>query len=264
MSATTVDLTAFNTGMARFVRTLGIEAPRVVKKEAGELLKELVMTTPIADSKKVESGVMGKFNSISDSQNSSSAGINGKPSKGGGVVWYAVGSRFLMGVAPEKDMRGATVQGLSSVLNRITKGGKSLSYSFKNRNSRQRVLISQTILTKQSTLRKLVAQIRSHRGRLKAGWLGSPGQSWDILQPSGANLPGEVVMRHKAVARGYAQDELNVVNHPAFSIANTARGVGNKKNNLNWIVKRALETRAIKMAANALLFMRGKKHVSDY
>ena len=256
----TVDISGFNRGMTGFVDKLGIEGPVVLKKEMGELLKTLVKLTPGADIKKIQQNISGKFNTIADDRNSNAEWAKGGGKVGAsGILWYAVDSNYLSGIAPEKDMRGASVEQLKPILYRITKSGHRLNLPIKD-HPHQRALIYQTILTKASTVKKLIAAKIKNRGRLKAGWLAA----WDFLSPRGGNQPPAWVMRHKSGARGWFQDGLGVKGFPTFTIANAAVGVGNKKNNVEWIARKALDLRAKAMKVNLMLFMRGKKHLSDY
>jgi len=257
----TVDISGFNRGMTGFVDRLGIEGPVVLKKEMGELLKTLIKITPPKDPAKtrgsIGNSISTKFAAAGDSDLSEHGG-GGKVGKSG-ILWYRTDSDFLRGVAPENDMRKASVEELRPLLYRLRKSGRQI-LPFRHPRDQQRVMILQTVLTRRSTVNKLIAQIKGHVGRLKAGWLAS----WDRLSPGGGNQPPQWVTRHKAGARGYFVDGLGVKGFPSFTIANTAVGVGNPRNNLTWLVQGALNIRAKAMRANLALFMKGKKHLGDY
>jgi hypothetical protein len=248
--------------MTGFVDRLGIEARVVLKKEMGELVKTLVRITPAADVVKLKAFNESQFEKVGDSNNSNVSHAHGGGWKIGksGILWYAVDSNFLRGIAPEKDMRSASAEELKALSYQITKKGHALNLPFRNRKTSQRVLLAQTILTKASTVKKMIALKLKNRGRLKAGWLAA----WDFLSPGGGNQPPQWVTRHKVGAHGYFLDGLGVKDHPMFTIANFAAGVGNSRNNLDWLVQKALNIRAKAMQANLGLFMRGKKHLSDY
>ena len=261
MSLTTVDVSGFNRGMTGFVDQLGIEGPVVLKKEMGELVKTLVKLTPGADPEKIQKNIRGKFDTIADINNSWSSNGHGL-GETNGIEWYYVDSQFLHGVAKTADKRDASVEDLKKILYTITKTGHRLNVPIKGHKT-QRALISQTILTKASTVKKLIAAKIKNRGRLKAGWMAAVLKG--ELQLIGGNKPPGWVMRHvNSGLRGYSLNGLGVKNYPTFTIANTAAGVGNRKNNLNGLVQKALNIRAAAMKANLLLFMRGKKHLSDY
>lgn len=259
----TIDISGFNRGMTGFVDRLGIEAPIVLKKEMGELLKTLVKVTPPRSAEKTREGIerdiRSRFASIeydhAYEDRHYNKGVVG-PSR---VLWYAVDSKFLRGIAPDKDMRKASVEQLERLRWRITPHGR-LNLPFRFPHKRQRVLLYQTILTKRSTVKRLIAKTQRHVGRLKAGWLAA----WDHLGPRGGNQPPGWVMRHMVGNQGWFLDGLGVKNHPTFTIANFAVGIGNRRNNMNWIVQNALNIRAKAMAANLRLFMRGKKRLIDY
>lgn len=254
-----VDISGFNRGLTGFVDQLGLSGPVVLKKEMGELVKTLVRITPGADSKKIRADISRKFETIGDSENSNHDTHGGGKEGNQGINWYHFTSSFIHGVAEQNDKRDASVEELKALSYQITRGGHRLNVPIKG-HSRQRALIYQTILTRASTVKKLIAEKVRNRGRLKAGWLAS----WDFLKPSGGNQPPQFVMRHKSGARGYYLNGLGVKNFPSFTIANTAAGVGNARLNLDWIVQKALGLRAKAMKTNLALFMRGKKNLADY
>ncbi len=260
-ATTEIDFSRFNAGMAGFVSKLGIESVKVVRKETGELIKSLVRLTPAADSKKITSFLTNKFDTLADERNSSTDWNHGGGKAGsGGMIWFCVTSNYLIGVAPEKDMRGASVDELKRLSYQTTKGGKRLNVPIRN-HKHQRALIHQTILTKASTVKKLIAAKIKNRGRLKAGWLAAVfGNSITL---DGGSQPPEYVMRHRGNG-GYFIDELGRNGFPSFTIANTSAGVGSKTNNLNWLVQRASDIRAKAMQTNLSLYLRGKKFIGDY
>ena len=261
-TATTVDISGFNRGLAGFVDRFGIEARVVLKKEMGELVKTLVKTTPGADVEKLKTFNENKFAKLGDAQNSEAKWANGGGKVGAsGILWYAVDSNYLSGVAPQDDKRNATPEELEKFSWRITKGGR-LNLPIKG-HARQRALIYQQILTKASTVKKMIALKLKNCGRLKAGWLVAVARGDLFL--TGGNQPPQWVKRHMSATHGgYSIDASATKNFPSFTIANRAHGIGNRTLNLNWIVQQALNIRAKAMASNLGLFMRGKKHLSDY
>lgn len=246
--------------MQGFVTKLGIEAPRVLKKEMGELVKTLVKTTPAADAKKIRAQTQAKFDLVGDEKNSSFEGRSGGMRGKGDIIWYAVDENFLRGVAPAMDKREASVAELKALSYHITRKGR-LSFPIRG-HRQQRALISQTVLTKRSIVNKLAADKAKSRGRLKAGWMASVFAGAITL--TGANRPPQWVTRHRQGVRGYFIDGLGVKDFPRFTIANTAAGVGNPKTNMDSIVNGALKIRAEAMKKNLLLFMNGKKKITDY
>ena len=248
--------------MTGFVDKLGLSGPLVLKKEMGELLKTLIRTTPPKNPTKTRASisdtVSSRFEAAAEDRSFERSHYNGQVGASG-ILWYQVDSKFLRGVAPDKDMRKAGVEELEALRWRITPKGR-LNLPFKHPHKSQRVLIYQKILTRKSTVNKLIAKLKTHVGRLKAGWLAS----WDFLSPTGGNQPPQWVTRHKSGARGYFVNGLGVKGYPTFTIANTAKGVGNQKLNLNGIVRTALAIRAKAMSANLRMFMRGKKNMADY
>jgi hypothetical protein len=169
----------------------------------------------------------------------------------------------LFGVAPESDMRESDQSTLLKVYYRTyrRKSGRAyIELPFNHPRKIQRVAISTKLLTTKKQVRGLATKIKGHVGRLKAGWLAA----WDRVKPTGGNMPPNWVWKHKSGAKGYFIDGLTSKDFPTFTIANTALGVTNKKNNVGWIVTNALNIRGKAMAKNLTLFMRGKKNLSDY
>ena len=262
MSKTTVDISGFNRGLTGFVDKLGLSGQVVLKKEMGELVKTLVKSTPGADPEKLRKNISFKFDAIGDSNNSWSRNGHGL-GETNGIEWYSVDSRFLYGIAEQNDKRDASVDDLKKLLYTITKSGHRLNVPIKGHKT-QRALISQTILTKVSTVKETHrSQAQESRRRLKAGWMAAV-FSGALQLTSAATSRRNGVTRHRTGVRGYFLNGLGVKNFPTFTIANTAAGVGNSKLNLDWLVQKALTIRAKAMKTNLTLFMRGKKNLSDY
>jgi hypothetical protein len=258
------DLTNFSRGMAGYVDRLGLQGPVVLRKETGELAKTLIRLTPPRDPdktrKSIESGVRSKFSELEISTQ------RGSQMGKGEVTWYAANSRYLFGVEADKDMTKAGVEelrGLYYTLKRVDHGEHRRIRQilpFRNRNTRQQVALLQNVFTKKSTRTALIAKIKNNIGRLKAGWL----VGYDRLRPGGGNQPPAWVTRHRSGARGWFIDAAATKNFPSFTIANTAVGVGNPKNNLTGIVRAAIGLRVKAMKANLALLLSGKKNLSDY
>lgn len=262
MITATVDISKFNRGMTGFVDKLGIEAKVVLKKECGELLKSLVRVTPPREPAKtrasIDANVGGAFNSFG-TEHRSFAGTD-EAAGPSGIKWYAWDNKHLFGVAPDKDMRQASQSDLLSVYYRrfIRSNGRAyIEVPFKHPRKTQRVAISVKIMTGKAQVRSLAVKIKSHVGRLKAGWLAS----WDRLQPTGGNQPPNWVWRHKQGAHGYFIDGLGNKDFPSFAIANYSKGAGN---GLNFVIQNALRIRVKAMQKNLTFFMKGKKNLSDY
>lgn len=259
MITATIDISKFNRGMAGFVDKLGIEAKVVLKKETGELLKTLIKVTPPADPSKTRNRIKQQVASRFDE--ASSVDVTGIDQAGeSGIVWTRHTKKYLYGISRELDKRSeSNVKRAAALYYGLTAKGRRILPFLKPR-KRQKVYLRQRIFLQSGMKKKIGAYFAKHVGRLKAGWLAS----WDVLAPTGGNQPPKWVTRHKQGARGYFIYGLGIKNYPTFIIANTAAGVGNKKNNLDWLAQKALAIRAKAMKTNLALFMRGKKNVGDY
>lgn len=256
---TTVDTSLYTSGINGLVEFMKGKTKLVLHKETGELLKTLIKFTPRSSSKKIAASISNKFATIASFQveNKKAARAIVK----NGIKWIHHDSNFLWGVAPESDMTGATVDELKKLNYALSASGKSEIKDFKKpRKGGQRVLIFRTILTKSSTVKKLIAAKSKNAGRLPAGWLAG----WDKLSPKGGNMPPNLVMRHKSGCRGTFVDASGNWVQPYFQISNTAEGVGSKRNRVKAIAAFALDLRGKAMAKNLRVMIKGKRRVKDY
>lgn len=254
-------MTAFNQGMAGLIRKCKLDAPTVVRKEAGQLIKELVDLSPPSNkfkggsksktAKSIADGVMFSFQSISDARNSDASWL-GKSEKSG-IRWFSVDSNFLHGVAPARDMRKASVEELRRLRFAITKSGKRLNQPIKG-HAKQRALIYQTIITKAATLKKLIPRLQKNIGRLKAGWLVAVTRGQAVLS---GKQPPQWVTDHATGARGDTVNGLAIPNNPSLTIINSAKGISQK--GVDFIVSSAVRNRAAKMAAVTREILAGSK-----
>jgi hypothetical protein len=256
-----VDMTRFNRGLAGLIQKARLNAQTVVRKETGELIKTLVKVTPKAEPNRIRIDVNSKFEStgMSDYAKSQLTGGIGV-STGSGVFWYQATRKFLFGVTDQSlDMRGASADELMKLSYELTaKGRRTLDFKYPRKS--QRVLLSQKVLVKQATLKKVIAEKIRRRGRLAAAWLVSV--SAGRIKLTGGNQPPEFVMRHASGAMGRYIDGTGDEKKPRFEIANSAPGV--QLAQVKPLVAIAVNVRAKAMAENLRYFMRGKKRLSDY
>ncbi len=259
----------FQQGLAALVHGAGLNSKLVVRKESAEALKSLVRMTPPRDRGKtagdIKMGVQFKLGLLNRNQGDFDR-IEAKEGSTG-VKWYAASGEYLFGVARDSDMRNSDVKSLLNVYYKTKNVQKHarVVVGFKNRKgSRQKVAILTKVITKASNRRAVISKIQSHIGRLKAGWLGNMGVTFSRLKPAGSNMPQEWVMKHRANARGQSFDFTDNGDKPQFVMTNFAVGVENPKNQMDWICESVLAVRAKAMQKNALLFMSGKKQISDY
>lgn len=269
---TEVNFDNFTAGMQGFVDKLGVSGPVVMKKEMGELVKTLVRITPASQTNKIQQEVFNRFTVLAHNSvtfNSVKAGIG--PS---GIKWYRWNSGGLYGAEPDQDKTDASVEDLRALYystrvsmtrsdgSTVTGGRAYRVLDFKHPRKTQKVFLAAKYLIKRATATKLAQKIARSRGRLKAGWMAAVfGGALDL---TGGNLPPQWVTRHRAGVAGYFVNGLGNKTFPSFTIANTAAGVGNPKNNLNALVRTALAIRSKAMATNLRQFMAGKKHLGDY
>lgn len=264
MITATVDTSVFNYGIAGLIHKVGLQSRVVIEKETGELMKTLVRTSPPRDPKKtresIKKSVSQRFNSLA-SQDSEFESKNAKLG-GTGVKWYAATDKFLYGVAPDSDMRNATVETLRKVLYRAkTVAGKTrIVVPFKHPRKLQRVAILTKVLVKKAQQTALITRISKNIGRLKAAWLVAATNG--PIKLSGGNQPPGWVLRHAQGAKGRYINGLADPAKPTFTIANFAKGIGQRQ--VNGLVQLALNIRAKAIQANIGFFLSGRKKLSDY
>jgi hypothetical protein len=254
-----VDMSLFNRGIAGLIQKAKLNSRDVVEKESGELMKTLVRTSPPRDPKKtresIRTTILGRFEMVDMNPHPKYTGKIG-PS---GILWYFADKDFLRGVAPDKDMRDASVKELARIRHQITPEGR-LKLPFKHPRRNQQVLLYQNLAVKQATLKKLIAQEQRKVGRLKAGWLVAVSKG--VIRLSGSNQPPKWVRDHIMGARGDFRNGLSNAEFPSFTIINFAKGIG--KRSVRSLVQMAVNIRGKAMSANALLFAKGKKQIADY
>jgi hypothetical protein len=254
-----VDMSLFNRGVAGLIQKAKLNSRDVVEKESGELMKTLVRTSPPRDPKKtreaIRTTILGRFEMVDMNPHPKYTGKVGQS----GILWYFADKDFLRGIAPDKDMRDASVKELARIRHQITPQGR-LKLPFKHPRRNQKVLLYQNIVVKQAILKKLITQEQRKVGRLKAGWLVAVGKG--VIRLSGGNQPPQWVQRHVMGARGDFQNGLSNTEFPSFTIINRAKGIG--KRSVRAIVQMAVNIRGKAMAKNALFFAKGKKQLSDY
>jgi hypothetical protein len=261
-----VDMTGFNAGMAGLVLKVGLNSRVVIKKETGELIKELVRNSPPKNPTKTRESIKGNvgknFNILRDGQDANFEGLDEKTSSTG-VKWYAASPKYLYGGLPESDMRKSSQADLLQIHYRTKSVDlhKRVILPFKNPRRMQRVALLQKIVTTKSQVNALIRRIQSHVGRLKAAWL-APVVDGKITL-SGGKMPPQWVTRHAdGQSPGAYIDGLDIKGAPRFTIINRAKGISNQY--VNFFVQLAVKSRAASMRTNAALLFSGKKKLSDY
>jgi hypothetical protein len=259
MITANVDMTPLHEGIAALVHHVGLEAKLVVRTEMGELIKTLVRTSPPEDPKKtrdsIRESILMRFEMVDMNPHPKHQGKIG-PS---GILWYFWDEGFLRGVAPDKDMRDASVKELAVIRHQITPEGRRV-LPFKHPRKKQRVLLYQNIAVKQATLKKLITQEQRKVGRLKAAWLVIVGAGRLVL--NGGNQPPQWVRRHIEGARGDYDDNSEDKKSPKITITNYAKGINQKS--VDSLVEMAVNIRGRAMQKNAAMMFEGRKSISSY
>lgn len=256
MITSRIDMTGFNRGIVGLIKTLRVQPRVVIAKEAGELIKTLVKTSPAAKAPRIKDDIMRKFEWSGLDMN---ANLQGQKA-GSGLTWVGVNGDYLTGIDPVLDMRDASVEELKDLAYQMTKRGR-IKKPFIHPRKKQQVLILTKVLTKLSTVKKLAAAKAKNRGRLKASWLTAVRDG--VIKISGGNMPPKWVTDHvNWGTRGYWRNGMNVPFSPSFTIASYAKGLTVKAE--RFFIQRALNIRAKAMLANMKHFAEGKKPLSSY
>jgi len=251
-------MTGFNAGMAGLIQQCRLNSRVVVKKEAGELIKQLVKLSFPKDRNATRASIARTVATRFDE--ASRRDYLDSRITPGGVRWTRKTRKLLYGVANQLDWRNVTdVERVRKAYYTIRRGGRQVVPFLKPRKV-QKVSFSRSIFLQAGMVGKVIKKIQRNVGRLKSGWLVSVAKG--AIQISGSNMPPAWVTVHAAGARGRFEDRSNVPDNPAFVIANSATGITQK--GMDFIVALAVKSRAAAMVTNAKFFLSGKKKLSDY
>lgn len=219
---------------------LKLDSARVLRLELQRFVNTLIHITPpeyrseLED--KIRHNVPMAFESLGDMRDDSGSFTETSKSGRGDVVWYRFTPNAIFGFKSDEDMRKATVDELYRMYwesGLTLKGRQNVGTRGK-----QKIYITQKIVTKASQIKALVRKMVGHVGRLKAGWM----PSWVALgSPHGKFSPPPWVTRHEVGARGYFVNNLADKDMPEFQLENHAKGSSQPK--LRWLISNALQIR---------------------
>jgi hypothetical protein len=212
------------------ISTLQLSAPQELRRQAGLLARTLIQIMPPSDAAKTRGNIekhvkiLAGYTAPGDIPDTDwdSPQRAGK-SDHGDVIWNTFQPLALGGTAREMDVRGDSTEQLYQRLfsaERWSKHGRALV----GHRGKQDVWIKHQLLIKKATLAAVVRKVKDHYGRLKAGFI----PAWIQLgSPEGGQgaIPG-YLSKHIRGARGTSYDELSVVDNPAFTLINFAKGCG--------------------------------------
>jgi hypothetical protein len=238
-------LQRWNSYIAGKIDFTHLAGKEVVRVEAGRLVQTLIKVTPPAEPARTRESIEGRvdrtFQVLGTENGRSWVDLDQGGKHGyGDVAWYAFQSNAIFGVARDADMTGASAAELYAVYQankRQNKQGRIIA----GRRGKQTVYIWKKITTLASEVRKLKTRLKSHVGRLKAGWC----PAWDKLgQPRGTYAPPRWVTDHNVEGKvqGYAINLIDDPRFPQFTLENHAKGAGS--DTMNGLVKTALDIRS--------------------
>lgn len=253
-------------GLRALIQKCGLNARDVVRKETGELIKTLVRISPPKSPGptrlKIDETIQSKFAAMAEVETDFERNKSKESSTG--VKWTGATSAHLFGIMKNSDMRKSSQADLLQVYYRIrgvSKNNFQIVVPFRGRVTHQKVAIKTKITTTKAQVNSLVKRIQGHVGRLKAGWLAAVVRG--VVQITGTPVPPQWVLRHaNSGVRGRFINGLSDGQFPRFTIINSAKGINGS--NSQYFIRSAVAIRAKAMKANALLFMKGKKKLSDY
>lgn len=260
MNATvSVDLSKFNTACAVYSNELKKTPREVVTEQSGLLMVDLGRNLPPRDPDKtkatIEASVNRKFSILSTStvENTFTAGGGGKEGHGD-VHWIGSSSQALFGVAQEQDKMGATAEDLRSLFYSTTKGGKQ----WFGQRGKQKVYISQRVLTKDSTRKKLVKMIQDRVGLLRASFCLGLGEV------NAKQRPPAFVMKHLATGKvkGSFINGLGLPYKAEFTIISNATGCTSEK--ATYFLQGALDRRGEAMISRIGYLQREAKKKAGF
>ena len=232
----------------------GGDVSELTKDESRLLALGIMKVAQPRDRKKtgdrIKDSVRNRFASLGDSYTPT-----GKQNSDG-VVWYRSDSKFLYGVAEDKDYRKASLDALAEVYYQARKGddGKMrLVSDFKSpRPSGQRKAVLRKVIANKSDVNRLITFAKTAIGKLPASWLATAKQI-----DNSANAP-QWISRHlkggnKTTKSITDLSGLNNVEHPSTTFGSKARGV----NRFGRAVQFAVNLREKKLAWRLKLILSG-------
>jgi hypothetical protein len=205
------DIAAFNSRLKARFTMLGGRMPIIVKRQAGYLCRTLINLTPPRDRDKTAEKITNQVNKRFATFSTKYETIRASKKAGhGDTRWYAFSPTAIYGVAKKDDLRDATSEQLYQLYfkRQLNKDGRFQA----GKRGKQAVYLMQRIMTKKSTVNKLIARLVKHIGRFKAGW----SIGWEQCGSPGSALPMWIA-RHAGKAngaRGYAIDGLGIPGGP--------------------------------------------------
>jgi hypothetical protein len=250
-----LDISGWNAKAARYVTELGIDGQKVIKTQAGLLVRTLINLTPprkLGESQKaIDHNVKARFGLVSSLSTGFVQGNGGKAGHGD-VRWLFSTPHLLMGVEKDRDMTKAGSDELYKLYFAIR---QRRGYQERGLRGKQSVRIWQKVTTTEKQSKQVANRVKAHLGRQKAGWL----PSYDELRPAGA-APPQWVTRHRQGARGTFLSGLMVPGAPSVTLVNRAFGI--EKSAI--VVKQALQVRERAMVKDIDLYLKGVKKKADF
>lgn len=248
-----VDQAQLNAQMEAFSRSvdykgrfLGVASGKLLKVEANRLTQTLIRLTPpqvqASAKKKIKSDVERKMGTLEGHDYAFADQFNPQPvSKQGtgDVRWFLWTSSVIFGAAREKDMRAASDDEIyKTYWNTVL--GKSTGLINPGGRGKQKIRIIQRHQFTKASIRRLIARLQEHVGRLKAGWA----VAWKATGAgTGIYNPPNWVLKHltRGTPRGRVVDLTHDESFPSIAIANNAKGATSE--NVRTIAHHALKVR---------------------
>src|SRR5574343_1294717 len=182
ITISSVDMTSFNAGLQGLAR-LGIPMSKIISKETGELIKELVRLSPprkLSKSKeRASKDARAVFRPISkDYFDESKAGKKG-------IRWLYASPEVLVGTE-RKYWKPGIDGGEAHRFYQKNKSTMGKAHVRLGKRGRQIVSLADRVYVKIKILNEVIGHIRRNFGRLKAGWLVAVGKG--PIRLSGRNM----------------------------------------------------------------------------
>ncbi len=230
----------------------GADASEVVKDESRLLALQIMKVAQPRDRKKtgdrIASSIKSRFTELGDGFDKELSSQTGEAN------WYRADSKFLYGVSPDLDMRGANADTLAEIYYAAHNiGGKTRIVNDFNpaRPSGQRKAILAKVLARKSDINRLVTLAKTAIGKLPASWFATARQI-----DSSASAPQWIARHLKGNQTTKSITDLTGLrNSDSPSAAFGSKAVGVAK--FNRAIQFAVNLRAKKLLARLRLILSG-------
>jgi hypothetical protein len=251
-------LARWNQYIAAKAEMLHLPAPKVLEKEGGRLVQTLIKLSPplnrAGSMEKLGERAARTFHTLGEDKGHDFVALDSPKAGRGDVRWYAFQDNAIFGVAKDADKTSATDEEIYKLFlgTKLNEQGRIIA----GQRGKQTIYIWQKVTTTAAQVKRLIARLKEHYGRLKAGFL----PAWESLgSPGGEYAPPGWVTKHQDGARGDKENRLKDRANPSFTIINFAKGA----TAIRGLAAAAMKVRAQAMVNRMTFLLKHPEKVSE-